>query len=70
MAIRVRSTFPPSRRRRRGIEPFVAGNDGRRNRMGGERKREDGTVPPIEEDIIMGRESEVAKDERGKKESL
>ena len=31
---------------------------------------EDGTVPPIEEDIIMGRESEVAKDERGKKESL
>ena len=43
--------------------------------MGGERKeggreREDGTVPPIEEDIIMGRESEVAKDERGKKESL
>ena len=37
--------------------------------MGGERI-EDGTVPPIEEDIIMGRESEVAKDERGKKESL
>ena len=74
MAIRVRSTFPPSRRTRRGIEPFVAGNDGRRNRMGGERKgeeREDGTVPPVEEDIIMGRrESEVAKDERGKKESL
>ena len=36
-----------------------------------ERPREDGTVPPIEEDIIMGRrESEVAKDERGKKESL
>ena len=76
MAIRVRSTFPPSQRMRRGIEPFVAGNDGRRNRMGGERKeggreREDGTVPPIEEDIIMGRrESEVAKDERGKKESL
>ena len=34
-------------------------------------EREDGTaVPPIEEDIIMGRESEVAKDERGKKESL
>ena len=36
----------------------------------GRGKREDGTVPPIEEDIIMGRESEVAKDERGKKESL
>ena len=41
MAIRVRSTFPPSRRTRRGIEPFVAGNDDRRNRMGGERKGEE-----------------------------
>ena len=35
MAIRVRSTFPPSQRMRRGIEPFVAGNDDRRNGMGG-----------------------------------
>ena len=71
MAIRVRSTFPPSQRTRRGIEPFVAGNDDRRNRMGGERKGEErGWHGAAEEDIIMGRESdEVAKDERGK-ESL
>lgn len=62
---------------RRGIEPFVAGNDDRRNGMGGwdggsgkGRKGRGRHGGAAEEDIIMGRAwpraSEVAEDERGK----
>ena len=63
MAIRVRSTFHRSRERGsrierggRGIEPFVAGNDDRRSRMGA---RERGRGAAAEEDIIMVRTSSV-----------
>ena len=58
---------------RRGIEPFVAGNDDRRNGMGREGREREGEGEgrgwhggAAEEDIIMGRESEVAEDEKGK----
>ena len=60
MAIRVRSTFPPSQRTRRGIEPFVAGNDdrrGRRNGMGkgeGEGEEEGGRAAvPLPKKILL-----------------